>query len=66
MPVEEEVAMAVATAPGAANAIEVQPTPVAPQQQELDVQPMGPEEMKEMIAKAKEGQADDDCLMCGS
>ncbi len=66
VPVEEEVAMAVATAPGAANAIEVQPTPVAPQQQELDVQPMSPEEMKEMIAKAKEGQADDDCLMCGS
>ena len=66
VPVEEEVAMVVATAPGAANAIEVQPTPVAPQQQELDVQPMSPQEMKEMIAKAKEGQADDDCLMCGS
>ncbi len=66
VPVEEEVAMVVATAPGAANAIEVQPTPVAPQQQELDVQPMSPEEMKEMIARAKEGQADDDCLMCGS
>ncbi len=66
VPVEDEVAMAVATAPSAATAIEVQPTPVAPQQQELDVQPMGPEEMKEMIARAKEGQADDDCLMCGS
>lgn len=35
-------------------------------QQEVDVQPMTPEEMKEMIARAKEGQADDDCLMCGS
>ncbi|WP_299430660.1 ribonucleoside-diphosphate reductase subunit alpha [uncultured Maribacter sp.] len=35
-------------------------------QPELDVQPLTPEEMKEMIARAKEGQADDDCLMCGS
>ena len=66
VPVKDEVAMAVATAPGAANAIEVQPTPVAPQQQESDVQPMSAQEMKEMIARAKEGQADDDCLMCGS
>lgn len=38
----------------------------AEQQQEIDIQPMTPEEMKEMIARAKEGQADDDCLMCGS
>jgi ribonucleoside-diphosphate reductase alpha chain len=65
-PVESEVAMAVTTAPSAANAIEVQPTAVAPQQKELDIQPMSPQEMKEMIARAKEGQADDDCLMCGS
>ncbi|WP_158975235.1 ribonucleoside-diphosphate reductase subunit alpha [Cellulophaga sp. L1A9] len=35
-------------------------------QQEVDIQPMTPQEMKEMIARAKEGQADDDCLMCGS
>ncbi|RIV70105.1 ribonucleoside-diphosphate reductase subunit alpha [Flagellimonas aequoris] len=35
-------------------------------QQEVDIQPLTPEEMKEMIARAKEGQADDDCLMCGS
>ena len=35
-------------------------------QAELDIQPMSPQEMKEMIARAKEGQADDDCLMCGS
>ena len=66
VPVEDEVAVAVAPAPGAANAIEVKPTPVAPQQKELDVQPMSAEEMKEMVARAKEGQADDDCLMCGS
>ncbi|WP_108423883.1 ribonucleoside-diphosphate reductase subunit alpha [Flagellimonas amoyensis] len=38
----------------------------AEQQQEVDIQPMTPEEMREMIARAKEGQADDDCLMCGS
>ncbi|MEP2060085.1 MAG: ribonucleoside-diphosphate reductase subunit alpha [Maribacter litoralis] len=38
---------------------------VAPQA-ELDVEPLSPQEMKEMIARAKEGQADDDCLMCGS
>lgn len=35
-------------------------------QAEIDIEPMSPQEMKEMIAKAKEGQADDDCLMCGS
>jgi len=44
-------------------AMEVKATPV---QQELDIQPLTPEEMKAMIARAKEGQADDDCLMCGS
>mgnify|MGYP001966011923 CR=1 FL=1 len=32
---------------------------------EIDVKPMSPEEMKELIAKTKEGE-DDDCLMCGS
>jgi ribonucleoside-diphosphate reductase alpha chain len=35
-------------------------------QAEVDIQPMTPAEMKAMIARAKEGQADDDCLMCGS
>ena len=35
-------------------------------QAELDIKPMSPQEMKEMIARAKEGEADDDCLMCGS
>ena len=33
---------------------------------EIDVEPMSPEEMKELIAKTKEGEDDDDCLMCGS
>ncbi|TAI47394.1 ribonucleoside-diphosphate reductase subunit alpha [Flagellimonas allohymeniacidonis] len=54
----------VAAAPKAAEAMNVQATPVT--QQDVDIQPMTPEEMKEMIARAKEGQADDDCLMCGS
>jgi ribonucleoside-diphosphate reductase alpha chain len=35
-------------------------------QVETDIKPMTPAEMKEMIARAKEGQSDDDCLMCGS
>ncbi|SHI55349.1 ribonucleoside-diphosphate reductase subunit alpha [Pseudozobellia thermophila] len=50
----------------AAAAMEVKATSATPQQEEIDIQPMTPEEMKAMIARAKEGQADDDCLMCGS
>ncbi|WP_420321109.1 ribonucleoside-diphosphate reductase subunit alpha [Flagellimonas sp.] len=53
-----------AASPKAAEGIKVETTPV--EQQEVDIQPMTAEEMKEMIARAKEGQADDDCLMCGS
>jgi ribonucleoside-diphosphate reductase alpha chain len=49
----------------AAASIKVETTPLVAQT-ETDIQPMTPEEMKEMIARAKEGQADDDCLMCGS
>ena len=48
----------------AAADLPVQTTPV--KSHEPDVEPMSPEEMKELIARAKEGQADDDCLMCGS
>ena len=55
---------AVAPSAEAAVAMEVKSTPEP--QQEVDVQPLTPEEMREMIARAKEGQADDDCLMCGS
>jgi len=50
----------------AAIAIQVQTTPLAATQTETDIEPMTPQEMKDMIARAKEGQADDDCLMCGS
>ncbi len=32
----------------------------------IAVEPLSAEELKEMIAKSKEGQADEDCLMCGS
>jgi ribonucleoside-diphosphate reductase alpha chain len=58
---EAEVA---ASSPEAAVAMPVETTPVA--QQEPDVEPMSAAEMKELIARSKEGQADDDCLMCGS
>ena len=61
--VAAEAEVTAATTTGA-ETIQVQTTPVS--QQEVDIQPMTPEEMKEMIARAKEGQADDDCLMCGS
>ncbi|MBS9461092.1 ribonucleoside-diphosphate reductase subunit alpha [Flagellimonas sp. 389] len=55
----------VATTPNATTEeLKIETTPVS--QQEVDIQPMTAEEMKEMIARAKEGQADDDCLMCGS
>ncbi|MGI9550190.1 MAG: ribonucleoside-diphosphate reductase subunit alpha [Aurantibacter sp.] len=60
---EAEVGAAVPT-PKKATEIAVQTTPV--KQEELDVTPMTEEEMKELIARSKEGQADDDCLMCGS
>jgi hypothetical protein len=35
-------------------------------EQEVNIQPMSEDEMRNLLAKAKEGQADDDCLMCGS
>lgn len=54
----------VAATPNTAEVLKVEVTSAS--QQEVDVQPMSAEEMKEMIARAKEGQADDDCLMCGS
>lgn len=64
---EEPVSVAVeaeASSAASAEILKVEATEV--NQQEVDIQPMTPEEMKEMIARAKEGQADDDCLMCGS
>lgn len=61
-PVEAEVVASVVNEPVATDTgVKM----VAPQA-EIDIQPLSPQEMKEMIAKAKEGQADDDCLMCGS
>lgn len=56
--------VAVATTSKNASEISVETTPV--KQEELDVQPMTAQEMKELIERSKAGQADDDCLMCGS
>ena len=47
-----------------AEQLPVNTTPV--QGNTTDVEPMSPEEMKALIQRTKEGQADDDCLMCGS
>ncbi|MGB5355955.1 MAG: ribonucleoside-diphosphate reductase subunit alpha, partial [Eudoraea sp.] len=58
---EAEVA---AASPEAAVAIPVKTTPL--KQEESNIEPMSAAEMKELIERAKEGQADDDCLMCGS
>ena len=64
---EEPVSVAVETTETAAVATEaIKVEAVAVNQQEVDIQPLTPEEMKEMIERAKAGQADDDCLMCGS
>lgn len=66
-PVAAEI-LAEAAAPGTApvetTAIKVETTPVL--DEDTNVKPMTADEMKALIAKAKEGQADDDCLMCGS
>ena len=55
---QEPVAVEAATAVGA-ETVGVKQKPVA-------VEPLTPQELKEMIARAKEGEEDDDCLMCGS
>ncbi len=47
-----------------AAVIEVKATPVL--EQELNVEEMTAAEMKALIERSKQGQADDDCLMCGS
>jgi ribonucleoside-diphosphate reductase alpha chain len=65
---EAEVA---ATRPEVAKAIDVKTTPVDVKttpikDQEINTEPISPSEMKDLIARAKEGQTDDDCLMCGS
>ncbi|NNE03416.1 MAG: ribonucleoside-diphosphate reductase subunit alpha, partial [Eudoraea sp.] len=62
--VAAEAEVLAATPAKTAEAIQVQAAPVG--QEDADVAPMSPEEMKALIAQAKEGQADDDCLMCGS
>ena len=64
VPVVEAPMEATIVAPAVAKTIKVEAT--SANTQEVDVKPMTAAEMKELIAKAKEGQADDDCLMCGS
>ena len=61
---EAEVLAAATPDPKVAETLQVKTTPV--KQEETDVAPMSPEEMKALIAQAKAGEADDDCLMCGS
>ncbi|MEZ2413862.1 ribonucleoside-diphosphate reductase subunit alpha [Muriicola sp. E247] len=61
---EAEVLAASTPDPKAADAIQVKTSPV--QGAEANVEPMTPEEMKALIAQARAGEADDDCLMCGS
>ncbi|MDG1571331.1 ribonucleoside-diphosphate reductase subunit alpha [Robiginitalea sp. M366] len=63
--VEAVSADAVDAASQAQN-LPVETTPV--QSQDVNVEPMSPEEMKALIAQAKaaSGKPDDDCLMCGS
>jgi len=43
----------------------VAPVPSPAETAQIPVEPLTPEELKEMIAKSK-GNQDDDCLMCGS
>ncbi|VAW11255.1 Ribonucleotide reductase of class Ia (aerobic), alpha subunit [hydrothermal vent metagenome] len=62
---EAEVSTSRPTAAEAVT-IQVETTSATATQAEVDIQPMTPQEMKEMIARAKEGEPDDDCLMCGS
>ncbi len=59
-----EAEVLAAASPKAAEELKVEATPA--EQQDVDIKPMTAEEMKELIARSKEGQADDDCLMCGS
>jgi ribonucleoside-diphosphate reductase alpha chain len=62
---EAEVAAATPPSTDASAALKMEANPmISPS--EIEVEPMSEEEMRAMIAKAKEGQADDDCLMCGS
>jgi ribonucleoside-diphosphate reductase alpha chain len=60
---EAEMTAATLPDPVLAKTMEVRPTT---ENQDIEVQPLTPAEMKAMIERAKESQADDDCLMCGS
>jgi ribonucleoside-diphosphate reductase alpha chain len=49
----------------AAASVAASPVAVKTAQAPLPVEPLSPQELKQMLAQAKEGE-DDDCLMCGS
>lgn len=49
----------------AAKVLQVEATTIK-RQETVEAEPMSAEEMKALIAQAKDAQADDDCLMCGS
>ena len=61
--VAEEAEIAAVTAAPAATEVKVSPIATAT---DVDVAPMSAAEMKALIEQAKAGEADDDCLMCGS
>jgi len=67
---EEPVAVAVETDALAASpavetvAIKVETTPL--KEDEVNTAPMTADEMKALIERARQGEAEDDCLMCGS
>ena len=56
-----------AEVPEVAPAANVTASPVTGKtaQAPVPVEPLSPQELKQMLAQAKEGE-DDDCLMCGS
>ena len=58
-PKVKETTVAQTASPGIA------PVAAAPQPTSVPVEPLSPQELKQMLAQAKEGE-DDDCLMCGS
>ena len=60
--VVKEKLEAVASTPAAAA---ITPPPSAEETAQIPVEPLTPEELKQIISQSKENE-DDDCLMCGS
>ncbi|MBT3794737.1 MAG: ribonucleoside-diphosphate reductase subunit alpha [Flavobacteriaceae bacterium] len=64
-PVKEIVETDVAISAAAPKSAPKSAPKPAPNPSNIEVEPLTPEELKEMLKKAKESE-DDDCLMCGS